>query len=66
MKTLQLQILRAVKTRRHCRAKSAEMRYYPRGGQRYAWNTTPTTMLFTGQRRESSFGLYYYGARWLR
>jgi RHS repeat-associated protein len=21
-------------------------------------------MLFTGQRRESSFGLYYYGARW--
>jgi RHS repeat-associated protein len=44
--------------------KSAEMRYYPWGGQRYAWNTTPTTMLFTGQRRESSFGLYYYSARW--
>jgi RHS repeat-associated protein len=53
--------------------KSAEMRYYPWGGQRYAWNTTPTTLLFTsetmrtlhgGQRAESSFGLYYYGARW--
>ena len=26
----------AVKTRRHCRVKRAEMRYYPWGGQRYA------------------------------
>jgi RHS repeat-associated protein len=40
------------------------MRYYPWGGQRYVYGTTPTTLLFTGQRRESSFGLYYYGARW--
>jgi RHS repeat-associated protein len=34
------------------------------GGQRWSSGTLPTTMLFTGQRRESSFGLYYYSARW--
>jgi len=45
-------------------AKSAEIRYYPWGKERYTYSTTPTTYHFTGQRLESSIGLYYYGARW--
>ena len=45
-------------------ARSAEVRYMPWGTTRWTYGTTPTTFLFTGQRRESSFGLYYYGARW--
>jgi RHS repeat-associated protein len=53
-----------VKASRHCRVKSAEVRYMPWGTTRYTSGTTPTTFLFTGQRIETSFGLYYYGARW--
>ena len=45
-------------------AKSAELRYYPWGTERYTYSTTPTTYHFTGQRLESTIGLYYYGARW--
>jgi len=44
--------------------KIAEVRYLPFGGQRYANGTTPTAYRFTGQRLESSIGLYDYGARW--
>ena len=44
--------------------KSAEVRYYPWGTERYTSGTTPTTFKFTGQRYESGIGLYYYGARW--
>ena len=36
----------------------------PWGEQRYASGTTPTSFRFTGQRQESSLGLYFYGARW--
>jgi RHS repeat-associated protein len=43
---------------------SAETRYYPWGTTRYTSGTTPTTFRFTGQRIETSFGLYFYGARW--
>ncbi len=43
---------------------SAEIRYNPWGTERYVYGTTPTTYHFTGQRLESSLGLYYYGARW--
>jgi len=35
----------------------------PRGSQRYASGTTPTAYRYTGQRLESSIGLYDYGAR---
>ncbi len=42
----------------------AELRYYPWGGVRYSSGNTPTNFRFTGQRLESSFNLYYYGARW--
>jgi RHS repeat-associated protein len=42
--------------------RTAELRYYPWGGSRYAYQTTPTTYRFTGQR-EAEIGLYYYGAR---
>ncbi len=45
-------------------ANPAEIRYMPWGTTRYTSGTTPTTYRFTGQRLESSFGLYYYGARW--
>jgi len=45
-------------------AKSAEIRYYPWGKERYTYSTTSTTYHFTGQRLESMIGLYYYGARW--
>ncbi len=45
-------------------ALSAEIRYYPWGTERYTSGTTPTTFHFTGQRLESTIGLYYYGARW--
>jgi RHS repeat-associated protein len=34
------------------------------GETRYTSGTAPTTYKYTGQREESSFGLYYYGARW--
>jgi RHS repeat-associated protein len=44
--------------------KTAEVRYKPWGETRFTSGTTLTTFKFTGQREESSFGLYYYGARW--
>ena len=52
--------------------KSGEVRYYPWGTERYTSGTTltafgastPTTYKFTGQRHESSIGLYFYNARW--
>ena len=44
--------------------KSAEIRYYPLGTERYTYGTSQTNFHFTGQRLESSIGLYYYGARW--
>jgi RHS repeat-associated protein len=35
------------------------------GENRYPTTSTlPTTMRYTGQRHESSLGIYYYGARW--
>ncbi|NLS79687.1 MAG: RHS repeat-associated core domain-containing protein, partial [Chloroflexi bacterium] len=40
------------------------MRYKAYGASRYTYGTTPTTYHFTGQREESTIGLYYYGARW--
>jgi RHS repeat-associated protein len=40
----------------------AELRYYPWGGTRYTYGTTPTSYRYTGQR-EAEVGLYYYGAR---
>ena len=42
----------------------AEVRHRPWGQNRFVFGTTPTTYRFTGQREESSIGLYYYGARW--
>jgi RHS repeat-associated protein len=42
--------------------RTAELRYYPWGGSRYTYQTTPTTYRYTGQR-EAEIGLYYYGAR---
>jgi RHS repeat-associated protein len=44
--------------------KSAELRYYPWGGQRWSSGTIPTSFRYTGQRLESSIGLYFYNARW--
>ena len=38
--------------------------YKPWGEERFSSGTTPTTFKFTGQRQESSFGLYLYGSRW--
>ena len=49
--------------------KAAEMRRtlfssaMPWGEQRCASGTTPTIYRFTGQRQESSLGVYFYGAR---
>jgi RHS repeat-associated protein len=40
-----------------------ELRYYPWGGVRYTYGTTPTDYRFTGQQELSSIGLYNYGAR---
>jgi RHS repeat-associated protein len=59
-----MKTLSTVKASRHCRVKSAEVRYKPWGTTRYTTGTSPTTFQFTGQRLESSFGLYFYGARW--
>jgi len=44
--------------------RSAEVRYMPWGTERYTSGTTPTTYKFTGQRYESSIGLYFYNSRW--
>jgi len=45
---------------------TAEVRYRPWGRNRFVSGSTPTTYRFTGQREESSIGLYDYGARWVR
>jgi hypothetical protein len=45
-------------------SKTAEIRYYPWGTERYTYLTTPTTYHFTGQRLEDYIKLYWYGSRW--
>ena len=40
------------------------MRQKAFGATRFTSGTTPTTYRFTGQREETSLGLYYYNARW--
>jgi len=45
-------------------SKSAELRYKAWGENRYTYGTTPTSYHFTGQREESTIGLYFYNARW--
>ena len=42
----------------------SELRYKAWGETRYAAGATPTSYRYTGQREESSFGLYFYNARW--
>jgi len=44
--------------------KVSELRYKAGGETRHESGTTPTTHRFTGQRLESSLGLYHMGARW--
>jgi len=43
---------------------NSELRYKAWGEIRFSYGTVPTTFRYTGQREESSLGLYYYGARW--
>jgi RHS repeat-associated protein len=45
-------------------SKTAELRYKPWGETRYTYGTTQTTFRYTGQREESSLGLYWYASRW--
>ena len=45
------------------RGRDAELRYYPWGGTRYTYGTTPTSYRYTGQR-EAQVGLYFYGAKY--
>jgi hypothetical protein len=45
-------------------SKSAEVRYRAWGEDRYTPGTAPTDFRYTGQRVETSLGLYFYGARW--
>jgi len=42
----------------------SELRYKPWGETRYTSGTTATNYRYTGQREESTFGLYFYNARW--
>ena len=44
--------------------KKAEVRYKAWGETRYTYGTTPTSQRYTGQREESSLGLYWYNSRW--
>jgi len=44
--------------------KKAEVRYKAWGETRYTYGTTPTSQRYTGQREESSLGLYWYASRW--
>jgi RHS repeat-associated protein len=44
--------------------RSGELRYKGWGENRYNWGTTPTTFQFTGQRNETTLGLYFYNSRW--
>ena len=44
---------------------TGELRYKAYGDVRYAWGITTTSRYhFTGQREESTIGLYFYNARW--
>ena len=45
-------------------SKTAEVRYKAWGETRYTYGTTQTTIRYTGQREESSLGLYWYASRW--
>jgi RHS repeat-associated protein len=45
-------------------SKSAEVRYRAWGEDRFTSGTAPTSFWYTGQRVETSLGLYFYGARW--
>jgi len=56
-------------------SKTAELRYKAcplrgcsaalrEGETRYTYGTTQTTIRYTGQREESSLGLYWYASRW--
>jgi hypothetical protein len=46
-------------------ALTSELLYKAYGETRYGWGITETTKYhFTGQREESTIGLYYYNARW--
>jgi RHS repeat-associated protein len=40
-----------------------ETRYYPWGGVRYSYGTTPTDYRFTGQQEIATIGLYFYNSR---
>ena len=44
--------------------KYGELRYFPYGGTRYTYGTTPTSFRFTGQREDATIGLYFYDARY--
>src|SRR5512145_1539367 len=41
---------------------TTEQRYFPWGGTRYG--SSPTAFQYTGQRNDSSIGLYFYNARY--
>jgi RHS repeat-associated protein len=43
----------------------SELRYKPWGETRSSSGATATNYRYTGQREESSFGLYFYNARWM-
>ncbi len=43
---------------------TGELRYKTYGETRYTYGTTSTKYRFTGQREESTIGLYFYNARW--
>ena len=43
----------------------SELRYKAWGETRYSSGTTATNYRYTGQREESSFGLYFFNARWV-
>jgi RHS repeat-associated protein len=44
---------------------TGEVRYKAYGETRHSWGITDTTKYhFTGQRQESTIGLYFYNARW--
>ena len=43
---------------------TGELRYEAYGETRYAYGTTSTKYRYTGQREESTIGLYFYDARW--
>jgi RHS repeat-associated protein len=44
--------------------RSGELRYKGWGELRFTSGTTPTSFQFTGQRNESTLGLYFYNSRW--